>query len=180
MVDRLAEAEAKAPAQSKQSPKGPSTLQMTQLGSLKQITDEWTPLRAGNKDGYGRTSSSGKKSTVNDESLEFFPFILQEIDKVNKFFIGKLAELRIKLEHITSKRQNAYFSHHTSGESDLNSLRDIYVELAALRSYCDLNQTGLSFCLCCYVKILSMLKISAGFYKIIKKYDKVLEEEVSI
>ena len=142
-MDRLAEVDAKGIPQPKQSPKVPSTLQMAQLGTLKQVTDEWTPLRGSSKDGYSRNSSiTGKKSAVNDDSLDFFPFILQEIDKVNKFFIGKLAELRIKLEHITSKRQNAYFSHHTSGESDLNSLRDIYVELAALRSYCDLNQTG--------------------------------------
>lgn len=69
---------------------------------------------------------------------------------------SKLAALRIALEGITSKRRNAYRSHHTSGEStDLATLKNIYVELAALRSYCDLNQTG--------------------FYKIIKKYDKIME-----
>jgi SPX domain protein involved in polyphosphate accumulation len=69
---------------------------------------------------------------------------------------SKLAALRITLEGITRKRRNAYRSHHTSGEStDLATLKDIYVELAALRSYCDLNQTG--------------------FYKIIKKYDKIME-----
>jgi SPX domain protein involved in polyphosphate accumulation len=68
----------------------------------------------------------------------------------------KLATLRLALEEITNKRKNAYRSHHTSSEqTDLNLLRDIYVELAALRSYCDLNQTG--------------------FYKIIKKYDKIME-----
>jgi SPX domain protein involved in polyphosphate accumulation len=64
--------------------------------------------------------------------------------------------LRLSLEQITSKRVNVYRSHHTSGtDTDLTQLRDIYVELAALRSYCDLNQTG--------------------FYKIIKKYDKIME-----
>lgn len=72
------------------------------------------------------------------------------------FIPRKLAALRIALEGITRKRRNAYRSHHTSGEpTDLATLKNIYVELAALRSYCDLNQTG--------------------FYKIIKKYDKVME-----
>ena len=70
--------------------------------------------------------------------------------------LSKLATLRIALDGITSKRRNSYRSHHTSSETtDLATLRDIYVELAALRSYCDLNQTG--------------------FYKIIKKYDKTME-----
>ena len=70
--------------------------------------------------------------------------------------IRKLAALRIALDGITSKRRNAYRSHHASSEpTDLATLKSIYVELAALRSYCDLNQTG--------------------FYKIIKKYDKIME-----
>ena len=60
------------------------------------------------------------------------------------------------MDNITRKRRNVYHSHHASSEpTDLAKLRSIYVELAALRSYCDLNQTG--------------------FYKIIKKYDKIME-----
>ena len=75
--------------------------------------------------------------------------------------LRKLATLRIALEGITNKRRNSYRSHHTSSETtDLATLRDIYVELAALRSYCDLNQTG--------------------FYKIIKKYDKTMEVGVEM
>ena len=71
-----------------------------------------------------------------------------------------MAALRIALDGITRKRKNAYRSHHASGEpTDLATLRSIYVELAALRSYCDLNQTG--------------------FYKIIKKYDKIMEVNFS-
>lgn len=72
------------------------------------------------------------------------------------YYCSKLVTLRVALEGITSKRRNSYRSHHTSSEvTDLSVLKDIYVELAALRSYCDLNQTG--------------------FYKIIKKYDKIME-----
>ena len=99
-------------------------------------------------------------SAPSDEDSDFFAVIQSEIDKVNKFFVGKLATLRIALEEITNKRRNAYRSHHASTGNegtDLIMLRDIYIELAALRSYCDLNQTG--------------------FYKIIKKYDKTMEEE---
>jgi phosphate transporter len=65
--------------------------------------------------------------------------------------------MRLSLDEITSSRKNVFRSHHTGGDpSYLLRLRDIYVELAALRSYCDLNQTG--------------------FYKIIKKYDKTMGE----
>lgn len=80
------------------------------------------------------------------------------MNKINNFFVGKLASLRISLDEILSERQNTYRSHHTSSDSSyLSRLRDIYLELAALRSYCDLNKTG--------------------FQKIIKKFDKVMGEK---
>lgn len=61
------------------------------------------------------------------------------------------------MEEITVVRKNSYRSHHTSSDSPyLLQLRDIYVDLAALRSYCNLNRTG--------------------FYKIVKKYDKTMGE----
>eukprot|EP01038_Epipyxis_sp_PR26KG_P009656 gene9656-12998_t len=108
------------------------------------------------------TSSSAIQTTQDnenrDDSIEFFPAIIEEINKVNNFFVGKIAELRIELDEITSTRRNAYRTHHTGGDSSssLLRLRDIYVQLAALRSFCTLNHTG--------------------FYKIIKKYDKIMEE----
>ena len=109
--------------------------------SSKESTraDEFTPLRTNTLDSetYGGTAKR-----VTTDNYDFFSLIQQEIDKVNKFFIGKLAEIRISLDQITSKRRNVYLSHHTSAETDLVRLREIYVELAALRSYCDLNQTG--------------------------------------
>ena len=62
----------------------------------------------------------------------------------------------MKLDNMTRKRRNVYHSHHARSEpTDLANYRSIYVELAALRSYCDLCQTG--------------------FHKIIKKYDKIME-----
>ena len=97
----------------------------------------------------GKKSTSGKdkskqvaKIPVIDETAEFFPFLIKEIDNVNKFFVGKLAELRINLELLISKRSNAAFGHHTSSETDILTLRDIYIDLRALKGYCELNTTG--------------------------------------
>ncbi|RYH02443.1 hypothetical protein EON65_47960, partial [archaeon] len=119
--------------------------------SAPPVSTENTPL----------VKNATEKSYNNDENLEdseFFPVLIEEMEKVNKFFIGKLAALRIALEEITVVRKNSYRSHHTSSDSPyLLQLRDIYVDLAALRSYCNLNRTG--------------------FYKIVKKYDKTMEEE---
>lgn len=104
-------------------------------------------------------SSEIKSSYDSDElnsECELFRAVLFEIEKINNFFILKLSTLRLALEDITFRRRKKYYSHTADNETaNLAHLRDIYVELAALRSYCDLNQTG--------------------FYKIIKKYDKLLE-----
>lgn len=123
---------------------------------------EDTPLTAAERlgsydDSEKRSNSKGSESAV-DESIEFFPVIVEEIDKINKFFIGKLAEIRLALDAISASRSNVYLTHHTRGTdpSFLLKLRGLYVELAALRSYSELNKTG--------------------FYKIIKKYDKVMSE----
>lgn len=119
---------------------------------------ETSPLNPKGNDSY--TSAPpiipSAKSSVED-GTDFFAVIIEEMNKINNFFVGKLAALRINLEEIISERRNSYRSHHTSSDSSyLLRLRDIYVDLAALRSYSELNSTG--------------------FYKIIKKYDKVLGE----
>ena len=133
--------------------------------------DEYSPLATAGEGGAGGGTPSKKYAATSqtpggtlsikgeENSTEFFPVVLSELNKINKFFLGKLASLRIALEEITEKRREAYHSHHTGGgdQSYLLALRDIYVELAALRSFCDLNRTG--------------------FYKIIKKYDKVMEDD---
>ena len=113
----------------------PRSVQMMNLhGSKNNKVDEMTPLASP----LG-SEQANNKTPAEEESAEFFPLILAEIDKINKFFVGKLAYLRIALEEITDKRGNNYQSHHTGGggdHSDFIRLRDIYVELAALRSYC--------------------------------------------
>jgi hypothetical protein len=82
------------------------------------------------------------KIPVGEDPCEFFPFLMGEIERINKFFVGKLAELRVALEAITSKRDNPQFAHHTSAETELSKLRDVYLDLKALQSYADLNKTG--------------------------------------
>jgi len=149
--------------------------------TLGKSSEEQTPFNKNSSeiDMYGATSSSKLVST--SEGLDFFGLIQQEIDKINKFFVGKMAELRIYLDQITSKRRHVYFSHHTSAETELVKLRDIYVQLAALRSYCDLNQTGTHLLYLYFLFAYQSLIIYndvIGFYKIIKKHDKVLEEKV--
>ena len=94
------------------------------------------------------------------EGEEFFAVIAGEIDKINEFFIGKLSQIRVDLENLMDRRGDSFLLHHSSSGAgrlnDVIKLRDLYIELVALRSYTELNRTG--------------------FYKIIKKYDKVLEK----
>lgn len=91
-------------------------------------------------------------------TTDFFGLLQEEMDKVNKFFLGKLAHLRLELNQIQARMTDRGYGHHAgkSGDLDLGALRDTYVELAALRSFSELNKTG--------------------FYKIIKKYDKMIDE----
>lgn len=120
-----------------------------QLSSTDNMYDRYYSLESANDE---------HRNLIDEEdNVEFFPVILEEMNKINKFFVGKMAELRILLDEITSTRSNIYLSHHTSSDSSfLTRLRSIYVDLAALRSYCNLSKTG--------------------FYKIIKKYDKTMGE----
>lgn len=75
----------------RQSPKSSALIQMTKTGK------ESFPLKLGGppKDGYSKVEA--------DDNEDFFDVILQEMEKINKFFTGKLAELRLGLDEITSK-----------------------------------------------------------------------------
>lgn len=93
-----------------------------------------------------------------DEGIDFFAQIREELDKIDSFYLTKVTELKLKLDELIGHRHNPYRSHHTSGsELDITKLRDTYIELHTLKNYCELNGTG--------------------FYKIIKKYDKIMEEK---
>jgi len=125
---------------------------------LSMAVDENTPLTLMTKEGRTEsyTENASKHSADDDkEEGDFFDTILDEMRKSNNFFVGKQCELRIALETMTNARSNAYVTHHTSTDPNfLSKLREIYVELKNLINYSELSQ--------------------AGFYKIIKKYDKSL------
>lgn len=106
----------------------------------------------------GTEPGSLRMDGIGASTTDFFGLLQEEMDKVNKFFLGKLAHLRIELNKIEVRMADRGYGHHAgkSGELDLGALRDTYVELAALRSFSELNKTG--------------------FYKIIKKYDKMIDE----
>ena len=102
------------------------------------------------------SSGTGNSGSGNENIEDFYAAVQDELDKVNGFFQGKIAELKVNLDHIVSKRNNVYFDHHTGRGVDTEQLRHLYVELSTLRMFCSLNQTA--------------------FVKIIKKHDKVFEE----
>lgn len=136
---------------------GGQPFEHTPLNPKRRLNAQSNPSMASLSDAGDSGSFVGSLNNTGDENLDFFAVIADEMNKVNNFYIGKLAQLRISLEDILTERKNAYRSHHTSADASyLLRLRDIYVDLAALRSFCDLNKTG--------------------FYKIIKKYDKILQE----
>ena len=82
-------------------------------------------------------------SDFGTEALDFANEIDLEIKKINKFFVGKLVELQTKMDVIVKRRTNVYRTHHTSsGDSELNNLRDIYLEFISLKEYVNLNETG--------------------------------------
>lgn len=133
--------------------------QMVELDA-NNITES-TPLTNGekvDKKDYTSTHHPELKSNASfDEGTDFFAVVNEDITKISNFYVGKLAALRIALEEIINERKNSYRTHHTSSTASyLTRLRDIYVDVTALVTYCDLNRTG--------------------FYKIIKKYDKVFNE----
>ena len=101
------------------------------------------------------TSETSEGSPV---PIDDFEGILRtELDKINKFFVGKLYELRSVLEIIINKQSNIYRSHHSTSDfvTDIKNLRKVYIELTVFKSYVEFNLTG--------------------FRKITKKHDKVFK-----
>lgn len=104
------------------------------------------------------TSPTEVQANLHEDTIDFFAVIKENVDHINLFFLDKLKELREAIDDIANKRRNAYRTHHSgANQIDLTKLRDVYVQLAALSTYSDLNYTG--------------------FYKIIKKYDKTMKEQ---
>lgn len=91
---------------------------------------------------YDRTGSAIIEEAYVDE---FFPLLEQELLRINKFYVGKLSEIRLSFDLIQVKRDNWYQSHHTGNKpSDLYIIRDMYIECKALISYQKLNRTGMN------------------------------------
>lgn len=108
-------------------------------GSLQSISADKSesgtlpPLRYSNSHNQ-RDNSHNTYRSYDDQmetSTDFFGILTEELEKIDKFYIGKLASLRIRLEAITALKWDPNRTHHNSGSSmDLITLRDIYVELA--------------------------------------------------
>lgn len=116
---------------------------MTPSSSMNSFEDYVTKVSTKAAGIYNSVSTTDL-SGLDDDTTEFFTAINSEIEKVNKFYIGKIAELRTRLDEIVKKRSNTYRSHHIGGSdvSDITKLRDIYVELSALQNFSELNKTG--------------------------------------
>ena len=88
-------------------------VELSERSSSKTVANEYTPLTSQVTDRISEAlphppiASSLLGGAVvggpdfNDDSLDFFKVICEELNKINNFFIGKLAQLRILLEEIT-------------------------------------------------------------------------------
>ena len=100
--------------------------------------------------------SSCIADTISNENEDFFYLILEELDKINNFYIGKLATLRVEISQLNVTDELVL--HHASGaHRDFSKLRELYLQVLFLRSYSELCHTG--------------------FYKILKKFDKLFSEQ---
>ena len=83
-------------------------VELSERPSSKNAANEYTPLTLQVSDRISESllqqpiaSSVLGVSEFNDDSLDFFKVIFEELNKINNFFIGKLAQLQILLEEIT-------------------------------------------------------------------------------
>lgn len=116
---------------------------------------ELTPLRGGD-----REDSFGSPFKAEDsDTRSFMHEVEAEVSKINKFFDDKLLELRVALDEVVEKWEEQRASHHNIHllSSHLVEFRSLFQQLTALEEYGPLNRTG--------------------FYKIIKKYDKNMNEK---
>ena len=114
------------------------------------------------RDGGDTQDRDGISATIDDENALFFTLVAEEIHKINQFFLGKLAVLRLELQGLAETLQDTLMQHHSSGlaAAGYAKLRKLYVDILLLRQYSEINQTG--------------------FYKILKKHDKQLWNEDSM
>jgi len=111
-------------------------------GTSGLVLTEYSPLLSTQSNKLLSDSPALEDYDVED----FFVVVESELAKVNKFVIGKLAELRLSLASMTDESNSANRSHHTDGDRSLMlRTKNTYIQLIALRKFCSLNSTG-SFC----------------------------------
>ena len=88
-------------------------------------------------------SQEGQQALDDAYLGEFFPILELELSKINKFYVGKVAEIKLSLDLISVKRANWAQNHHTGNKpSDISQIRDMYIEVKALVSFQNLNRIG--------------------------------------
>jgi phosphate transporter len=127
---------------------------------IESAVTELTPLRRGSGElgSFGSNGSSPFQEEDSD-SRSFMFEVDREVERINKFFEEQVMELRVQLHEVVAKWEEQHASHHTTSllSSHLVEFRHIFQRLTALEEYGPLNRTG--------------------FYKIIKKYDKNMNEK---
>lgn len=104
---------------------------------LSSSVSEHSPLLSAK--GGGRASTPN----IEDDCEDFFEVVEAELAKVNKFVIGKLAELRLAVADFTVQSEDLQRSHHSDGDrTQLLRMKDTYIQLVALNKFCSLNSTG--------------------------------------
>lgn len=93
------------------------------------------------------------------DSRSFLSEVDRELAKINKFFDSQVADLRVQLDELTEKWQEQHATHHNMPllSSHLVEFKHLFLDLSALEEFGPLNRTG--------------------FYKIVKKYDKNMNEK---
>lgn len=97
------------------------------------------------------------KATMRRE--EFHQCLLSYLDKSNKYYTAKVSEIALSMAHFETTQSSSYrsaVSRPRSSNTGLRRVKEIYEDISDLKLFVNLNYQG--------------------FRKIVKKYDKVLQE----
>lgn len=111
----------------------------------ERTNDESTPLaKSLSSNSLSIYSEVQTEVGIVNDTDDFIGLLQMEVDKINTFFISKISEINTSFDLIMKHRRNAFKSHHSSSDlaTDLQSIRNTYLELSALNSYIDFNKTG--------------------------------------
>lgn len=123
-----------------------------------ELTESSSLLNKDSQPTYDSTKDTSINVIEDDET--FFAVLESELGKINKFVLGMSIQLNAEINEILHDRSDNNRSHHSDGKrNELSVLKDIYIQLIALKKFCELNKTG--------------------FIKIVKKYDKIFDSNFS-